>query len=491
MQTQESTLQQQLQQIPNLTRYQYASSGAVLASTFEPIAQSYQHMCTHIMQQGQQSLSEQDRLQLKTCEGKLTWLVYLIGAQIGGHMTMASAGREGHELTDASMSRGVFQLMGIVDRMMSTTQGQLRCDRCLEKSLLFFFTEFRRCYVGEHHGMPSAKETAIKKRKDQLASTKSAAMTVEEDSAMDTSGTSGDTSTLARSILMARVAAAANGGPGGSGGSGSGSGGGRSTSTASGAVYGATGRLLQAGAAAGNSVMAAILGGSGARSKLKSGREKTKTTAERKREMYERMFETMGIGDHTVVIDTLVQKVRNNLTYWSDDHEVIQHTLSVFYWLSAGYNSGTFMLSLNSVQQLLVNHGPLHLRFLTHSANTRERTEFYKTLARLVFIGDADKLLRPFMVPVITVLQQVRCHFFNTIFFFFFFPLCFFFFFFFICSLFVCLADQFFSPSPPLYSSFLFPLTLHFQKIKKNYKHVHHTTPQYHNTTTTRSLKVH
>ena len=114
----ESTLQQQLQQIPNLTRYQYASSGAVLASTFDPISQSYQQMCQHIMQNGLSSLNEQNKQQLVVCEGKLTWLVYLIGAQIGGHMTMASAGREGGELVDAQMARGVFQLMNLVDQMM-------------------------------------------------------------------------------------------------------------------------------------------------------------------------------------------------------------------------------------------------------------------------------------------------------------------------------------------------------------------------------------
>ena len=284
-------------------------------------------MCNHILQQGVGSLSEQNQKQLAVCEGKLTWLVYLIGAQIGGHMTMASAGREGHELTDAQMAKGVFQLMGVVDQMMSTTRGQLRCNCKLEKALLFFFTEFRRCYVGEHHGMPSAKETALKKKKEELARVRGIAGSIEEDTSMDTSesGTSGDSATLARSILMAQQQKSSSTGmPTG----------GATKSSAAGAVYGTTGRLLQSGRALPGGV-----------------REKTKTTSQRKREMYLRMFDTMGIGDHTVVINTLVHKVRNNLTYWADNHEVIKHTLSVFYWLSAGYGSGQFMLSLDSVQQ--------------------------------------------------------------------------------------------------------------------------------------------
>ena len=49
--------------------------------------------------------------QLRLLESQLTWLTYIIGAQIGGHMTMASTGREGHEKTDAVLGQGVFRLM--------------------------------------------------------------------------------------------------------------------------------------------------------------------------------------------------------------------------------------------------------------------------------------------------------------------------------------------------------------------------------------------
>ena len=119
-------------------------------------------------------------------------------------------------------------------------------------------------------------------------------------------------------------------------------------------------------------------------SSIQSKISKSKSSSERKREMYIRMFKSMGIGDHTVVINTLVHKVRNNLTHWADDQEVIRHTLDVFYWLSAGYGSGKFMLSLEATQMLLAQHGPSTLRFLNVVANTRQRTRFYKTLARLV-----------------------------------------------------------------------------------------------------------
>ncbi len=372
----ESQLQQQLQQVPNLTRYQYEGSGAILVSLFEPLAQQYSQLTGQVAQAlasmpAGAELPPQLRLPLRVVEGKLTWLVYLIGAQIGGHMTMASAGREGHELTDASMARGCFQLMGMVDSVLTGSQGRVKCDRRLEIAMLFFFTEFRRCYVGEHHGMPSAKETAKQKK------------------------------------MAAKARAASQGGPGAAAPTGG--------PFASSGAYAVAGRRLMlangggsgaAGAAgAGGKTSGGVL--SSASSRVNKIPGKTKSSSERKREMYQRMFVTMGIGDHVAVINTLVHKVRNNLTYWAQDLEVVKSTLSVFYWLSAGYGSGKFMLSLEATKLLLANHGPRTLAFLNFSGNTRQRTSFYKTLARLVFIGDYENMLRPFLRDILLTMKQL------------------------------------------------------------------------------------
>ena len=81
-----------------------------------------------------------------------------------------------------------------------------------------------------------------------------------------------------------------------------------------------------------------------------------KSTAERKRAMYLRMFELMGLGDHRVVVNMLVTKVCNNMKFWADDKEVIGRSLDVFFWLSAGYGSGRFMLTLDAVKYLLTPH---------------------------------------------------------------------------------------------------------------------------------------
>ena len=222
-----------------------------------------------------------------------------------------------------------FSLLNFVDVMVSSHPNSFCLDTRNSPRSFFFFL------VGEHHGMPSAKETLLKKKKEEMARIRGSATSVDDDQAMDTSesGTSGDSSTLARSILMSQHGLTTVPSPVR----------GITASTAAsvaGAVYGATGRLLQAGGRQQHGQPVALSGGI---------REKTKTTAQRKREMYVRMFETMNIGDHTVVINSLVNKVTNNLTYWADDHEIISDTLTVFYWLSNGYGSGQFMLSLDSV----------------------------------------------------------------------------------------------------------------------------------------------
>ena len=179
----EDQVQEQLEQLPNITRYQYAQAGEFLKSRFDPIAVQYQQAIT----------SNQSPQQLLLLETQLTWLTYIIGAQIGGHMTMASTGREGHEKTDALLGQGIFRLMQLVDRRLVQTNGSGKCDPKLELSLMYFFQEFRRCYIGEHHGMPTEQEMEeYKKKKDNQNKLSS-----DSDDDDDVMGSSGGTNTKA------------------------------------------------------------------------------------------------------------------------------------------------------------------------------------------------------------------------------------------------------------------------------------------------------
>ena len=129
----EEQVQEQLEQLPNITRYQYEQAGNFLKSRFDPIAVQYQ-----------QAISSEYPVtqQLHLLESQLTWLTYIIGAQIGGHMTMASTGREGHEKTDAVLGQGVFRLMQLVDQRLVQTNGTGKCDPKLELALMYFSRNF-------------------------------------------------------------------------------------------------------------------------------------------------------------------------------------------------------------------------------------------------------------------------------------------------------------------------------------------------------------
>lgn len=43
-------------------------------------------------------------------EGKLTWLVYMIGAMVGGYSWSDASASDGEEIVDASLARRVFRL---------------------------------------------------------------------------------------------------------------------------------------------------------------------------------------------------------------------------------------------------------------------------------------------------------------------------------------------------------------------------------------------
>lgn len=64
--------------------------------------------------------------------------------------------------------------------------------------------------------------------------------------------------------------------------------------------------------------------------------------------------------------------------------------------------SGKLLLGLDTVSQLLANHNS-DLSFLREPANFRNRTIFYCTLGKLLFLEDTPAKFKTFVAP----LQQV------------------------------------------------------------------------------------
>ena len=72
--------------------------------------------------------------------------------------------------------------------------------------------------------------------------------------------------------------------------------------------------------------------------------------------------------------------------------------------MAAGYTSGKLLLKLDFTSYILQHHTAEHFAFLDDPANSRSRTTFYFTLARLLFVEDTPAKFKAFVAP----LQQVR-----------------------------------------------------------------------------------
>lgn len=71
--------------------------------------------------------------------------------------------------------------------------------------------------------------------------------------------------------------------------------------------------------------------------------------------------------------------------------------------LASGYMSGKLLLKLEAVAFMLAHHTSQYYTFLDCPVNSRNRTMYYSTLARLLFMEDTPQQFKTFVLP----LQQV------------------------------------------------------------------------------------
>lgn len=130
-----------------------------------------------------------------------------------------------------------------------------------------------------------------------------------------------------------------------------------------------------------------------------------------KQKVYQRMFEHLGMGDHTAVANLIVTKVGNNLKYWPEEQDIVGKTLELLLDMASGYSSSKLLLTLDTVKFLARHHTEDHFPFLSVPANCRHRTTFHSTLARLLLSpGGEDKLdlsLDQFLEPIMNTLTQL------------------------------------------------------------------------------------
>jgi exportin-7 len=130
-----------------------------------------------------------------------------------------------------------------------------------------------------------------------------------------------------------------------------------------------------------------------------------------KQKIYQRMFEHLGMGDHTVVANIIVTKMGNNLKFWPDEQDIVAKTLDLFHDMAGGYSSSKLLLTLETVRFLAMNHTEDHFPFLAIPGNSRHRTTFHSTLTRLLLSPSGEEKLgltfEQFLEPQIKILAQL------------------------------------------------------------------------------------
>ncbi|GMI43779.1 hypothetical protein TeGR_g8724 [Tetraparma gracilis] len=152
----EGSLRDQLERLPVICRFQYPAMAQFLIQQMDEIMGTYQ---TTIATLSTYNITPAQQEALAVTEGQLTWLVYIIGAVVGGHSWSSTHLDDGEEIIDASLSRRVFQLVQLVDFRCCQSQGQMKSDSKLEQAFLFYFQNFRRVYMFMEEGKEAEGKT--------------------------------------------------------------------------------------------------------------------------------------------------------------------------------------------------------------------------------------------------------------------------------------------------------------------------------------------
>mmetsp|Transcript_37396 Transcript_37396/g.101262 ORF Transcript_37396/g.101262 Transcript_37396/m.101262 type:complete len:805 (-) Transcript_37396:279-2693(-) len=150
----EGSLKEQLDRLPLIFRFQYPTMATFLLQQLDPVMQQYVEHLEPVNQALAGNIQPDPQLvqRVEILEGQLTWMMYMIGAIIGGLSWNTGPAHEGEEAIDASIARRAFQLAQTIDYRLGQTHGRGKCDPRLELAILFFFQHFRKVYMVDSQG---------------------------------------------------------------------------------------------------------------------------------------------------------------------------------------------------------------------------------------------------------------------------------------------------------------------------------------------------
>uniref|UniRef100_A0A0D9ZAK8 Importin N-terminal domain-containing protein n=1 Tax=Oryza glumipatula TaxID=40148 RepID=A0A0D9ZAK8_9ORYZ len=115
-------LQEQLESLPYLCRFQYQNSSIYIINIMEPLLQAYMER-SRLPAPG-------DANELSVIEGQLTWLVHIIAAILKIRQTIGCS-QESQELIDAELAARVLQLINVTDTGVHAQQLYARLSELL------------------------------------------------------------------------------------------------------------------------------------------------------------------------------------------------------------------------------------------------------------------------------------------------------------------------------------------------------------------------
>eukprot|EP00204_Picochlorum_oklahomense_P000244 CAMPEP_0118799344 /NCGR_PEP_ID=MMETSP1161-20130426/1583_1 /TAXON_ID=249345 /ORGANISM="Picochlorum oklahomensis, Strain CCMP2329" /LENGTH=1059 /DNA_ID=CAMNT_0006727019 /DNA_START=220 /DNA_END=3399 /DNA_ORIENTATION=- len=131
----EEHLEDQLDSLPYLCRFQYAETAAFITHWMDPCLSQYQ------------AESSSTSGQLDVIESQLTWLVHIVSAVIRGRVS--SSGAEAYEQLDGDLAARVFTIIAASESTVHSQRHSIRSKQRLELALISFLQSFRRAYIGE------------------------------------------------------------------------------------------------------------------------------------------------------------------------------------------------------------------------------------------------------------------------------------------------------------------------------------------------------
>ncbi|KAL9650506.1 hypothetical protein ABK040_004725 [Willaertia magna] len=102
--------------------------------------------------------------------------------------------------------------------------------------------------------------------------------------------------------------------------------------------------------------------------------------------VFTRLNELLSIGDQLPLLNIFIGKIASNLKIWARNDAIVTETMLLFDDIASGYSSSKLASKLDATKYLLTNHGPENFPFLNEITNLRQRTAFYRTLCKLLFL---------------------------------------------------------------------------------------------------------